>query len=274
MSIKVIDTGNRKKVSISAGTVRQIIDSDDGANDVRAAIHEVEPNQRLEFNSEKRSHLLYVLEGSGGEFSLSITDSKYAAKKGAGVYLEPGDKAAVSTGKNQIVLLHLHVPKHTAKPTDSMPTSYYFDQDQLQALISAGRTRTRSFWVNKETGLSGSWDMQAGLMRYEPKGYSPRHKHDGTRTNPEGSVHFYMIFEGTGSVIDDNRTASIGPGDLVLIPAGEWHQLIATDTGLLYMEFQGPFDFVSTMDKDPEGKDWFIKGTDDGTGNPIKWVQS
>ncbi len=273
MSIKVINTGNRKKVSTSAGTVRQIIDSDDGAKDLRAAIHEVEPNQRLEFNSEKRAHLLYVIEGSGGEFLLN-QKSKHAAKKGTGVYLEPGDKAVISTRETRIVLLQLHVPKHTAKPADSAPTSYYFDEGQLQALISAGRTRTRSFWVNKETGLSGSWDMQAGLMRYEPKGYSPRHKHDGTRTNPQGAVHFYMIFEGTGKVIDDNGTASIGPGDLVLIPSGEWHQLVASDTGLVYMEFQGPFDFSSTMDKDPEGKDWFIKGTNDGTGNPIKWVQS
>ena len=54
----------------------------------------------------------------------------------------------------------------------------------------------------------------------------------------------------------------------------EWHQLKATDTGLLYMEFQGPFDFKTEMINDPYGKDWYIKGTDDGSGNPIKWVQS
>jgi hypothetical protein len=28
------------------------------------------------------------------------------------------------------------------------------------------------------------------------------------------------------------------------------------------------------MDNDPEGKDWFINGSDDGTGKPVKWVQS
>jgi gentisate 1,2-dioxygenase len=33
-----------------------------------------------------------------------------------------------------------------------------------------------------------------------------------------------MIFEGTGKVIEDTGTKPIGPGDLVLIPAGEWHQ--------------------------------------------------
>jgi len=272
MSINVIDTNNRRREPISAGTVRQIITADDDAKGVRAAIHEIEPGKSVEFESGNRTHLLYVIDGLGGQFAFQ--GSKHAASKGAGLYLEPGEKAAVSAGVTRLVVLHLHVPKHTRKPSNTAPASYYFDEAKLQTLISAGKTRVRSFWVNKETGLSGSWDMQAGLMLYTPNGYSPRHKHDGTATNPEGAVHFYMIFEGTGKVIEDTGTTPIGPGSLVLIPAGEWHQLVATDTGLRYMEFQGPFDFASTMDKDPEGKDWFIRGTDDGTGNPIKWVQS
>jgi len=272
MSITVIDTNLRRKESVPAGTVRHIITSDDGAQDVRAAIQEIEPGKSAEFNSENRSHLVYVLEGEGGQ--LSLKGAKHVARKGAGLYLEPGEKATLSAGATRLSLLHLHVPKHIRKTTNTPPISYYFDEDRLQSLISAGKTRIRSFWVNKETGLSGSWDMQAGLMRYAPNGFSPRHKHEGTPTNPGGAVHFYMIFEGTGKVIEDTATTPIGPGTLVLIPAGEWHQLVATDTGLRYMEFQGPFDFVSTMDKDPEGKDWFINGSDDGTGRPVKWVQS
>jgi quercetin dioxygenase-like cupin family protein len=272
MSITVIDTNNRRKESSPGGTVRQIITSDDGAKGVRAAIHEIEPGKSLEFNSENRSHLLYVIEGEGGQFLFK--GSKSSAKQGTGLYLEPGEKTTVSAGTMKLSLLQLHVPKHSNKPSNTPGTSYYFDEEKLQSLISAGKTRIRSFWVNKETGLSGSWDMQAGLMRYAPNGFSPRHKHDGTPTNPGGAVHFYMIFEGTGKVIEDTRTSPLGPGDLVLIPAGEWHQLVASDTGLRYMEFQGPFDFASTMDNDPEGKDWFINGTDDGTGKLVKWVQS
>jgi quercetin dioxygenase-like cupin family protein len=272
MSTTIIDTNNRRKDSTSAGTVRQIITSDDRAKDVRAAIYEIEPAKSVEFDSGNRSHLLYVLEGEGGQFSFK--GGTHVAQRGTGVYLEPGEKTAISAGATRLSVLNLHVPKHASKPTNTPPASYYFDEDKLQSLISAGKTRIRSFWVNKETGLSGSWDMQAGLMRYSPNGFSPRHKHEGTPTNPGGAVHFYMIFEGTGKVIEDTATTPIGPGDLVLIPAGEWHQLVASETGLRYMEFQGPFDFASTMDKDPEGKDWFINGTDDGTGKPIKWVQS
>jgi mannose-6-phosphate isomerase-like protein (cupin superfamily) len=272
MSITIIDTNSRRKESIPAGTVRHIITSSDPAKDVRAAIHEVEPGKSLEISSDNRSHLLYVLEGENGQFSFK--GAKHIARQGAGLYLEPGETATLSAGATRLSVLQLHVPKHAGKPADAAPTGYFFDEEQLQSLISAGKTRIRSFWVNKETGLSGSWDMQAGLMRYTPNGFSPRHKHEGTPTNPEGPVHFYMIFEGTGKVIEDTGTTPIGPGHLVLIPAGEWHQLVAGETGLRYMEFQGPFDFASTMDKDPEGKDWFINGTDDGTGKPIKWVQS
>jgi mannose-6-phosphate isomerase-like protein (cupin superfamily) len=272
MSIRIIDTNQRTRESIPAGTVRDIIRADDGAKDVRAAIYEIEPHHPVDFKAGGRSHLLYVIEGSGGEFSFS--GKTFAAHQGSGVYLESGEEAKISAGLNRLVLLHLHVPKHTRKTADAAPAGYYFDEDKLQTLISAGKTRVRSFWVNKETGLSNSWNMQAGLMRYAANGFSPRHKHEGTATNPEGAVHFYMIFEGTGKVIEDTGTSPIGPGHLVLIPAGEWHQLVASGTGLRYMEFQGPFDFASTMDKDPEGKDWFIKGTDDGTGKPVKWVQS
>jgi len=274
MSINVINTNARQRVATSAGTTREIVAAnDDGAKDLRASIHEVEPNRSMEINSGDRSHLVYVIEGSGGQFSFK--GENYPAKKGTGVYLEPGDKAGVSAGGTRLVLMHLNVPKHTSKQINGAANSYYFDQDKLQALVDAGKIRIRTFWVNKETGLSNSWDMQAGLMTYLPHAYAPRHRHNRTATNKEGSVHFYMIFEGTATVDDDaGKTLPLGPGDLVLIPCEEWHQLKATETGLLYMEFQGPFDFKTDMINDPLGKDWYIKGTDDGTGNPIKWVQS
>ncbi len=86
--------------------------------------------------------------------------------------------------------------------------------------------------------------------------------------------HFYFIERGTGEVKHDTGTLPVGPGSLVLIPAGEWHQLLASDSGFDYVEFQAPFDFATTMDHDPLGKNWYIKGTDDGTGKPKLWVQS
>jgi mannose-6-phosphate isomerase-like protein (cupin superfamily) len=274
MSINIIGTSTRKRVPTSAGAMREIITAEDtGANQVRAALHDVEPNQTLEFNSGDRTQLVYIIEGAGAQFSFK--GEKYPAKKGTGLYLEAGEEASITAGGTKLSVLQLQVPKHTTKAVAGALNSYYFDEEDQQALIDAGKIRIRRFWVNKETGPSNSWDLQAGLMYYLPHAYAPRHRHAATPTNPGGSVHFYMILEGKATVDDDSgKTLPLGPGDLVLIPTSEWHQLKATETGLTYMEFQSPFDFTTEMINDPLGKDWYIKGTDDGTGNLIKWVQS
>ncbi len=132
MSINVINTNARQRVSTSAGTTREIVAAnDDGAKDLRASIHEVEPNRSLEINSDKRTHLVYVMEGSGGHFSFK--GENYPAKKGTGVYLEPGDRAGVSAGGTRLVLMHLNVPKHS-KPISGSASSYYFDQDKTAGI--------------------------------------------------------------------------------------------------------------------------------------------
>jgi len=98
--------------------------------------------------------------------------------------------------------------------------------------------------------------------------------HHASKTSTITPEHFYFIEKGTGEVKHDEGSFAVGPGSLVLIPAGEWHSLVASDTGFDYIEFQAPFDFMTTMDHDPLGKNWYIKGTDDGTGKPKLWVQS
>jgi mannose-6-phosphate isomerase-like protein (cupin superfamily) len=189
--------------------------------------------------------------------------------------VEPGEEAAVTAAGAPLTLLLVTVPKHTGKPTGSeSPAGYFFEESQLRSLVDEKRFRERTFWVNKETGLSESWDLQLGRMQYAPQAHSPRHVHHASTSSTVTPEHFYLIEQGTGEVKHDTGTLPIGPGHLVLIPAGEWHQLIASDSGLDYIEFQAPFDFVTTMDHDPLGKNWYIKGTDDGTGNPKRWVQS
>src|SRR6476619_2358376 len=113
MSINVINTNSRQRMATAAGTTREIITANDGAKDLRASIHEVEPNRSLEVSSEAKTHLVYVMEGTGGHFTFK--GEKYPAKKGTGVYLEPGEKTAISAGGTRLVLIHLNVPKHTAK---------------------------------------------------------------------------------------------------------------------------------------------------------------
>src|SRR5437899_1607313 len=124
MRLNVIKTNSRERVPTTAGTMREIITARDaGARDVRAALHDVEPNKSFEFSAPSRAHLLCVIEGSGGEFS--YRGKTYPATKGTGVYLEPGETASVSAGASKLLLIDLHVPKHTGKPTNGQAAGYF-----------------------------------------------------------------------------------------------------------------------------------------------------
>jgi mannose-6-phosphate isomerase-like protein (cupin superfamily) len=278
--ITVVDTTSRNRIPTSEGTVRHILAPANDATRVHVAIREVDPGKAFHILPDDKTQAVYVLEGKAGEitFDQAHGSAVHPAQRGYGLYVEPGEKATIKASGTRLVLLHVAVPKHTGKPTgrtsNGSPAGYFFDESRLQALVDEKGMRTRTFWVNKETGLSESWDMQLGRMLYGPNAHSPRHVHNAAKNSAVTPEHFYFIETGTGQVVHDGGSLPVGPGSLVLIPAGEWHQLVASETGFNYIEFQAPFDFATTMDHDPLGKNWYIQGTDDGTGRPKLWVQS
>ncbi len=275
--ITIIDINRQARTVVPEGHARQIRDPSEHATRVHVAIEDVEPGRTCRVASGDRTQVVYILEGQGARLvhTAEGRTAEHQASRRAGVYLEPGEEATVTAADSPLVLLLVSVPKHVGKPTGTGPAAgYVFDEARLRSLIDEKQFRERTFWVNKETGLSQSWDLQIGRMAYAPHAHSPRHVH---HASPAGAVtpeHFYLIEKGTGHVKHDAGDLAVGPGSLVFIPAGEWHQLVASETGLDYIEFQAPFDFVTTMDHDPLGKNWYIKGTDDGTGKPKLWVQS
>lgn len=275
--IEVIDFSTKEPEPTPEGKTRPILGAKFGGTRVEVAIREVDPHATLRISSGERTRVLYLLDGEDGELESSdgAAPSRRPLARRSGVYLEPGEEAAVEAGEGTLRLLDVSVPKYADRPaaTES-PTGYFFEETELKALVDEKGIRERTFWVNTETGLSDSRDLQLGRMRYAPDGYSPRHVHNPSETARVSPEHFYLVESGTGTVEYDGGTLSVGPDNLVLIPAGEWHQLIASETGLDYIEFQAPFDFVTTMDHDPLGKNWYIKGSDDGTGKPQLWVQS
>jgi mannose-6-phosphate isomerase-like protein (cupin superfamily) len=275
--IKVIDIGRKTSAATSDGRVRNVLDPSSDGTRVQVSIKEVDAGKTSRLAPSDRTQVLYILEGKDAKVSYTIAGrtAEETAQRRFGIYLEPGEQAAVTASSTPLVLLLVTVPKHTGKPIgDASPVGYFFEEARLRSLIDEKRFRERTFWVNKETGLSGSWDLQLGRMAYAPHAHSPRHVHHASKTSPVIPEHFYLIEKGTGEVKHDTGSLPIGPGSLVFIPAGEWHQLVASETGFDYIEFQAPFDFVTTMDHDPLGKNWYIKGTDDGTGKPKLWVQS
>jgi mannose-6-phosphate isomerase-like protein (cupin superfamily) len=275
--IEVINIGSKTSLPLSEGRVRHVLRPSEDGTRVHVAIEEVDAGKTCRLAPSDRTQVVYILEGRDARVTYTSAGqtAEHTAQRRSGVYLEPGEEATVTASSSALTLLLVTVPKHTGKPTGpETPRGYAFVEAQLRSLVDEKRIRERTFWVNKETGLSGSWDLQLGRMAYAPGGYSPRHVHVASPTSPVTPEHFYLIETGTGEVKHDTGTLQVGPGDLVLIPAGEWHQLIASDTGFDYIEFQAPFDFRTTMDHDPLGKNWYIKGTDDGTGKPQLWVQS
>jgi mannose-6-phosphate isomerase-like protein (cupin superfamily) len=274
--IKVINIDSKPKVPVEGGQVRNILGPQDEGTRVQVSIAEVEARKSYRLSRSGRTQVAYILDGSGAQvaFTSGGTATQHNAPRRSGVYLEPGEEATITASGGALRLLLVSVPKHTGKAGADQAAGYFFEEAKLRSLIDEKQFRERTFWVNKETGLSGSWDLQLGRMNYAPHAHSPRHVHHASKTSSITPEHFYFIEKGTGEVKHDTGTLPVGPGSLVLIPAGEWHQLVASETGFDYIEFQAPFDFVTTMDHDPLGKNWYIKGTDDGTGKPKLWVQS
>jgi mannose-6-phosphate isomerase-like protein (cupin superfamily) len=275
--IKVIQVESKARTPVAEGHVRMLLGPSDEGTRVEVAIKEVDAGKTCRLAPSDRTQVAYVLEGTGATIAYtgSAATSQQTVGRRHGVYLEPGEEATITASGSPLVLLLVTVPKHAGKPVDGASQSgYVFEEARLRSLVDEKQFRERTFWVNKETGLSGSWDLQLGRMLYAPHAHSPRHVHHASKTSTVTPEHFYFIETGTGEVKHDTGVLQVVPGSLVLIPAGEWHQLIASETGFDYIEFQAPFDFMTTMDHDPLGKNWYIKGSDDGTGRPKLWVQS
>ena len=275
--IKVIDIHKQTRVPVEEGHIRRILGPSNEGTRVQVSIEDVDSGKSCRLAATDRTQVAYILEGQDAKIThwSAGKTTEYKAQRRTGIYLEPGEEAIVAAPQTPLLLLLVSVPKHTGKATNtSSPIGYFFEEAQLRSLIDEKRFRERTFWVYKETGLSGSWDLQLGRLAYGPSAHSPRHVHHPSKTSPVIPEHFYLIEKGTGEVKHDTGSLPVGPGSLVLIPSGEWHQLVASETGFDYIEFQAPFDFVTTMDHDPLGKNWYIKGTDDGTGKPKLWVQS
>jgi len=275
--IKVIDTASRARIPVAEGHVRKILGPSEEQTRVLVAVEDVDAGKTFRLTLSERTQVAYILEGKDAKVSHTKagTKTEYTAQRRVGIYLEPGEEATIAALGSPLVLLLVTVPKYVGKAGASdAPAGYFFEEARLRSLIDEKGFRERTFWVNKETGLSGSWDLQIGRMAYAPHAHSPRHVHHAGKTSTTIPEHFYLIEKGTGEVKHDHGSLPVGPGSLVLIPSGEWHQLIASASGFDYIEFQAPFDFVTTMDHDPLGKNWYIKGTDDGTGKPKLWVQS
>jgi len=231
--IKVIDVGSRAQAPTTDGHVRNVLGHAETGTRVTVAVREVEPGKTFRIASNDRTQVVYVLEGKDATLTHTSAGktAEHKTQRRVGVYLEPGEEATFTASATPLKLFVVTVPKHTGRAgADPSPVGYFFEEARLRSLVDERQIRERTFWVNKETGLSGAWDLQIGRMQYAPSAYSPRHVHQASKTSPVVPEHFYFIEKGTGEVKFDGGSSPVGPGDLVLIPAGEWHQLLASNS--------------------------------------------
>src|ERR1700730_12122281 len=178
--IKVINIESQARIPVAEGHVRKILGTSDEGTRVQVATGEVDPGKTCRLALSDRTQVAYILDGNDAKVTHTIAGntSEYKIRRRTGVYLEPGEEATITASGTPLLLLLVTVPKHTGKPTGhDSPAGYFFDEARLRSLIDEKGFRERTFWVNKETGLSGSWDLQLGRMAYAPHAHSPRHVH-------------------------------------------------------------------------------------------------
>ena len=275
--ITVIDIGSRTQAPTTEGHVRNVLGATETGTRVSVAVREVDPGKTYRCTRSDRTQVIYILDGT--DATLAHTSAgKTAERQGAATRRHlprawrGSDRRRVGT---PLKLLVVTVPKHTGRagPTQRrLATSS--KKHSLRSLIDEKQYPGTDVLGEQGDRPLGSWDLQLGRMQYAPRAHSPRHVHHASKTSPVTPEHFYLIEKGTGEVKHDTGSLSVRPRQPGLIPAGEWHQLIASDTGFDYIEFQAPFDFATTMDHDPLGEELVHQGTDDGTGKPKLWVQS
>ena len=172
--IKVINIGHKSRTQDAAGSVRGILGPAEEGTRVRVAVQEVQAGKTHRLAPSDQTQVAYVLEGPGARVTHTIggQSQEQPLPRRAGVYLEPGEEASIEAADAPLTLLVVAVPKHTAKPNEvTSPRGYVFEESRLRSLIDERAILERTFWVNKETGLSGSWDLQIGRMAYAPQAY-------------------------------------------------------------------------------------------------------
>src|SRR5262245_15059076 len=178
--IKVIDIEGQSRVPIPEGHIRNILGPADERTRAQVAIENVRPGGTCRLAPGDHTRVAYILEGEGATITHTAAggQARHDAARRTGIYLEPGEEAAITASATPLVLLLVTVPKHVGKGgASAAPTGYFFEEARLRSLIDEKGFRERTFWVNKETGLSGSWDLQIGRMAYAPHAHSPRHVH-------------------------------------------------------------------------------------------------
>src|SRR5262245_13866818 len=129
--ISVIDIATRPSIPTPEGSVRHILVPADHGTRADVAIAEIDPGRTCQFAPSNATRVAYILDGKDANVvhTAAGQTAERTAQRRSGVYLEPGESAAVTASGHALTLLLVTVPKHTRKPTgNGHATGYLFEE--------------------------------------------------------------------------------------------------------------------------------------------------
>ena len=110
MALTFIDTTQLPRVKTAQGEATEILNQElAGAKNVLGILRWLEPGETFATEASGKHQLIYLMEGSA---RIRLENQEYDAKKGAGVYLGPGESATLSAPADATAkLFHLIVPQ-------------------------------------------------------------------------------------------------------------------------------------------------------------------
>ena len=143
---------------------------------VTVAVREVDPGKTYRVARSDRTQVVYVLEGKDATLTHTSAGktAEHKTQRRVGRLPRAWRRSDSHRVQTPLKLFVVTVPKHTGRAgADPSPVGYFFEEARLRSLVDERQIRERTFWVNKETGLSSAWDLQIGRMQYAP--HAPIH---------------------------------------------------------------------------------------------------
>jgi quercetin dioxygenase-like cupin family protein len=156
-------------------------------------------------------------DGAGTESAVVVLAGAVSGLGAGTAHFRPagGDAGPVAGPAGARVLL---VRARTVRRPPSSP-------DASSAVLEAGGgfTDMRVRWL-VSASTAGSTALVVATSTFAHDGHHELHRH-------HGADEFFMVVEGSGEHLTADGAIRLGPGDLVVVPAGDWHGY-RTDPGI------------------------------------------
>lgn len=175
-------------------------------------VRRLDPGEALPDVDENSETAVFVLSGALSDLG-----------QGASLFVRPGETADLLAGPDGVRLLLVRA-SGAGRPAIAEPRPDGSDHTSTAVLAAGGGfADMRVRWL-----VSGAAPGCTGLVlatsTFAPDGHHELHRHPHAE-------EFFMVLDGGGEHLTETGSIRMGPGDVVLVAAGEWHGY-RTDPGV------------------------------------------